>query len=127
MQQHCWPGLFFLFFRLTHLGRITYVCKITIASKYFQVCIPYQLKVLKVYAIFGMAAMPIPLLFGGCFNYDSLALFKIIIIFLSFVVEVSLLSYMYQKKIVIKNKLSISYRRGKSMHYPESPKVTAYS
>ena len=28
------------------------------------------------------------------------------------------------KKIVIKNKLSISYRWGKSMHYPESPKVT---
>ena len=30
----------------------------------------------------------------------------------------------YRKKFVIKNKLSISYRRGKSMHYPESPKVT---
>ena len=25
---------------------------------------------------------------------------------------------------VIKNKLSLSYRRVKSMHYPESPKVT---
>ena len=29
----------------------------------------------------------------------------------------------YRKKFVIKNKLSILYRRVKSMHYPESPKV----
>ena len=28
------------------------------------------------------------------------------------------------KKFVIENKLSISYRKGKSMHYPELPKVT---
>ena len=27
---------------------------------------------------------------------------------------------------VIKNKLSLSYRRVKSMHYPESPKVSVY-
>ena len=33
---------------------------------------------------------------------------------------------LYRKKIVIKNKLSISYQRGKSMHYPESPKVTLW-
>ena len=30
---------------------------------------------------------------------------------------------LYRKKFVIKNKLSILYRMGKSMHYPESPKV----
>ena len=32
---------------------------------------------------------------------------------------------LYQKKIVIENQLSILYRWGKSMHYPESPKVNA--
>ena len=32
---------------------------------------------------------------------------------------------MYRKKLVIENNLSISYRRDKSMHYPESPKVTS--
>ena len=30
----------------------------------------------------------------------------------------------FKNMFVIKNKLSLSYRRGKSMHYPESPKVT---
>ena len=29
----------------------------------------------------------------------------------------------YRNKIVIENLLSLSYRRGKSMRYPESPKV----
>ena len=31
----------------------------------------------------------------------------------------------FWNKLVIENKLSLSDRRGKSMHYPESPKVTS--
>ena len=32
----------------------------------------------------------------------------------------------FLKKFVIENKLSLSDRRDKSMHYPESPKVNTY-
>ena len=40
---------------------------------------------------------------------------------------VSIYKKKYRKKFVIKNKLPISYGRGKSMHYPESPKVSVQS
>ena len=48
----------------------------------------------------------------------SISIFKLLI-FRSIYIN------LYRKKFVNENKLLISYRRGKSMHYPESPKVTS--